>query len=57
MARTAKLIEFKLCKLCNKGLNYKKFRKVNPLKKGQDKVRFVGWTDIKGCKRFTIYLQ
>ena len=41
MARTTKFTEFKLCKLCNKELNYKKFRKVNPLKKGPDKGKFV----------------
>ena len=41
MARTTKFIKFKLCKLCNKELNYKKFRKVNPLKTGLNKGNFV----------------
>ena len=57
MAKTTKFAEFKLCKLCNKELNYKKFRKVNPLKKGPDKGKFIGWTDIKGGKRFTTCVQ
>ena len=37
MARTTKFVEIKFCKKCKKNLNYKKFRKVNPLKKGPDK--------------------
>ena len=57
MARTTKFVEIKFCKKCKKNLDYKKFRKVNPLKKGPDKGKFVGWTDIKGGKRFTTCTQ
>ena len=31
MARTVKFIEIKLCKSCNKNLNYKNYRIVKPL--------------------------
>ena len=37
MARTVKFIEIKLCKSCNKNLNYKNFRIVKPLTKGPNK--------------------
>ena len=37
MGRTVKFIEIKLCKSCNKNLNYKNFRIVKPLKKGPNK--------------------
>ena len=50
---TAKFVEIKLCKTCNQNLNYKKFRKVNRLTKGPNKGKYVGWTDIKGGKRFS----
>tara|TARA_B110000027_G_scaffold67270_1_gene71939 strand:- start:137 stop:505 length:369 start_codon:yes stop_codon:yes gene_type:complete len=50
---TIKFVEIKLCRTCKENLNYKKFRKVNSLKKGQNKGKFVGWTDINGGKRFS----
>ena len=53
MGMTAKFVEIKLCKTCNQNLNYKKFRKVNRLTKGPNKGKYVGWTDIKGGKRFS----
>ena len=53
MGMTMKFIEIKLCRTCKKNLNYKKFRKVNSLKKGPNKGKFVGWTDINGGKRFS----
>ena len=53
MSMTAKFVEIKLCKRCNQNLNYKKFRKVNRLTKGTNKDKYVGWTDIKGEKRFS----
>ena len=34
MGMTMKLVEIKLCRTCKENLNYKKFRKVNSLKKG-----------------------
>ena len=37
MGRTVKFIEIKLCKSCNKNLNYKNFRIVKPLTKGPKK--------------------
>ena len=43
MGRTFKFIEIKLC---NKNLNYKNFRIVKPLTKGQNKGKLVAWTDI-----------
>ena len=53
MGITMKFIEIKLCRTCKKNLNYKKFRKVNSLKKGPNKGKFVGLTDINGGKRFS----
>ena len=53
MGMTMKFVEIKLCRTCKKNLNYKKFRKVNSLKKGPNKGKFVGWTDINGGKRFS----
>ena len=38
MGMTTKFVELKLCKTCNQNLNYKKFRKVNRLTKGPNKV-------------------
>ena len=52
MARPAKFIEFKLCKSCNRELNYKNFRTVKPLASGPNKGKLVAWTDIKGGRRF-----
>jgi len=52
MARPTKFIEFKLCKSCNRNLNYKNFRIVKPLASGPNKGKLVAWTDIKGGKRF-----
>ena len=52
MARPTKFIEFKLCKSCNRDLNYKNFRIVKPLASGPNKGKLVAWTDIKGGKRF-----
>ena len=46
MARPVKKLEFRECKLCNKEVHFKLYRKVNPLKKGPDKGRTLGWTDI-----------
>ena len=37
MARPTKFLEFRLCKSCNKNLNYKKFRFVKPLASGPNK--------------------
>jgi hypothetical protein len=34
MGMTMKFVEIKLCRTCKENLNYKKFRKVNSLKKG-----------------------
>ena len=53
MGMTMKFVEIKLCRTYKKNLNYKKFRKVNSLKKGLNKGKFVGWTDINGGKRFS----
>jgi hypothetical protein len=53
MGMTMKFVEIKLCRTCKENLNYKKFRKVNSLKKGPNKGKFVGWTDINGGKRFS----
>ena len=52
MGRTVKFIKIKLCKSCNKNLNYKNFRIVKPLTKGPNKGKLVAWTDIQGGKRF-----
>ena len=52
MGMTTKFLEIKFCKTCKEDLNYKKFREVKRLKKGPNKGKFVGWTDIKGGKRF-----
>ena len=52
MARPSKFIEFKLCKSCNKELNYKNFRIVKPLTSGPNKGKLVACTDINGGKRF-----
>ena len=57
MGMTTKFLEIKLCNLCNLKLSYKKFRKIKPLKKEPNKGKFVGWTDIKGGKRFTVCIQ
>ena len=46
MGRTVKFIEIKLCKSCNKNLNYKNFRIVKPLTKVANKGKLVAWTDI-----------
>ena len=46
MGRTVKFIEIKICKSCNKNLNYKNFRTVKPLTKGPNKGKLVAWTDI-----------
>ena len=54
MARLIKKLEYRLCKLCNKEIHYKLYRKVNPLKKGPDKGRALGWTDINNGKRFSV---
>ena len=53
MGMTTKFVEIKLCKTCKKNLNYKKFREVKRLTKGPSKGKFVGWTDVKGGKRFS----
>ena len=53
MGMTTKFVEMKLCKTCKKNLNYKKFREVKRLTKGPNKGKFVGWTDVKGGKRFS----
>ena len=53
MGMTMKFVEIKLCRTCKENLNYKKFRKVNSQKKGPNKGKFVGWTDINGGKRFS----
>ena len=34
MARPVKKLEYRFCKLCDKDVHYKLYRKVNPLKKG-----------------------
>ena len=52
MGRTVKFIEIKICKSCNKNLNYKNFRIVKPLTKGPNKGKLVAWRNIKGGKRF-----
>ena len=46
MARTVKFIEIKLCKSCNKNLNYKNFRLVKPLTRGPNKGNLVIVSDI-----------
>ena len=53
MARPTEFIEFKLCKSCNRDLNYKNFRIIKPLTKVPNKGKLVAWTDIKGGKRFS----
>ena len=53
MGMTMKFVEIKLCRTCKENLDYKKFRKINSLKKGPNKGKFVGWTDINGGKRFS----
>ena len=45
MGMTMKFVEIKLCRTCKENLNYKKFRKINSLKKGPNKGKFVGWSD------------
>ena len=42
MCMTMKFVEMKLCKTCKENLNYKKFRKVNFLKKGPNKGNLLG---------------
>ena len=37
MGMTMKFVEIKLCRTCKENLNYKKFRKINSLKKGPNK--------------------
>ena len=46
MARTVKFIEIKLCKSCNKNLNYKNYRIVKPLTKEPNKGNLVIVSDI-----------
>ncbi|MDA9769152.1 hypothetical protein N9C76_01080 [Candidatus Pelagibacter sp.] len=46
MARTVKFIEIKLCKSCNKNLNYKNYRIVKPLTKERNKGNLVIVSDI-----------
>ena len=46
MGRTFKFIEIKLCKSCNKNLNYKNFRLVKPLTRGPNKGNLVIVSDI-----------
>ena len=41
MARPVKKLEFRECKLCNKEVHFKLYRKVNPLKKVQIKVELL----------------
>ena len=54
MAGPVKKLEFREYKLCNKEVHFKLYRKVNPLKKGPDKGRTLGWTDINNGKRFSV---
>ena len=54
MGMTTRFVKIKLCKTCKENLNYKKFREVKRLTKGPNKDKFVGQTDIKGGKRFSI---
>ena len=42
MGMTTKFVEIKLCKTCKENLNYKKFREVKRLTKGQIKVSLLG---------------
>ena len=51
MARTTKYIEVKLCNSCGLNINYRKFRLMKPLKKGLNKGKLIGWTDINGGTR------
>ena len=51
MARHTKYVEVKLCNSCRLNINYRKFRLINPLTKGPNKGKLVGWTDINGGTR------
>ena len=54
MARPANKLEYRYCKLCNKEIHYKLYRKVNALKNGPRKGESPGWTDINNGKRFSV---
>ena len=54
MSRQNKYIEIKNCNKCKQNINFRKFRKVNPLRKGPNKGKKIGWTDINGKTRFSI---
>jgi len=54
MSRPTKHIEIKNCNKCKQNINFRKFRKVNPLSKGPNKGKKIGWTDINGETRFSI---
>ena len=41
MVRHVKKFEYRFCKLCNKDVHYKLYRKVNALKKAQIKVELL----------------
>ena len=47
MSRPTKYTEIKNCNKCKQNINYRKFRKVNPLSKVPNKEKKIGWTDIK----------
>ena len=54
MSRPITKLEYRFCKICQKSINFKKYRKVKPLAKGPQKGHVPGWTDINGGKRFTV---
>ena len=54
MARPVKKLENRLCKLCDKTLHFKLYRKVYRLKKGKRKGQVLGWTASDNSKRFSV---
>ena len=42
MSRQNKYIEIKNCNKCKQNINFRKFRKVNPLRKGPNKGKKIG---------------
>ena len=57
MARPTKKLEYRLCKLCDKNIHFKHYRKINRLKKGPRKGQMPGWTALDESKRFTVCIE
>ena len=54
MSRPITKLEYRFCKIFQKSINFKKYRKVKPLTKGPNKGHMPSWTNINGSKRFAV---